>query len=86
MSLSPRSGKPFVLNKESDMYFGKTRDISQIMTIGQVIDALSNYSADTKLVVVANQRPCGMLLDVVYSHIKGGKDEYVPIVCLDVET
>ena len=68
------------------MYFGKTRDISQVMTVGQVLDALSNYSADTKLVVVANQRPCGMLLDVVHSYIKSGKDEYVPIVCLDVKT
>lgn len=68
------------------MYFGKTRDISQVMTVGQVIDALSSYSADTKLVVVANQRPCGMLLDVVNSYIKDDKDEYVPIVCLDVKT
>ena len=56
------------------------------MTVGQVLDALSNYSADTKLVVVANQRPCGMLLDVVHSYIKSGKDGYVPIVCLDVKT
>lgn len=69
------------------MYFGKSRNISQVMTVGQVVNALSKYSESTPLVIMANEyTPCGVLSDVVRSHTKDDKGEYISVVVLDVKT
>lgn len=69
------------------MYFGKSRDIKDVMTVGQVLEALKNYNEKTPLVIVANQyTPCGVLSDVMRSHTKDDNGEYVSVVVLDVKT
>lgn len=68
------------------MYFGKSRKIDQVMTVGQVIEELSKFQDMTPLVVFANDTPCGMLLSAKMSHAKDHNDKYVPVAVLNVKT
>jgi hypothetical protein len=69
------------------MYFGERRDISQVMTVGQVLEALKKYNEKTPLVIMANKyTPCGVLYDVVRSYAKDDNGEYISVVVLDVKT
>lgn len=68
------------------MYFGKSRKIHQVMTVGQVIEELNEFHSMTPLVVLANGTPCGMLLSAKMSHAKDHNDKYVSVAVLNVET
>ena len=68
------------------MYFGKSRKIHQVMTVGKVIEELNEFHSMTPLVVFANDTPCGMLLGAKMSYAKDHNDNYVSVAVLNIKT